>query len=342
MLIPILLLLFGLVILTVGADSMVEGASSIARRMGISPLIIGLTIVGFGTSAPEFVVSFFSAVLKDAPDIALGNVVGSNIANIGLILGVSALILPLTTDRGLLRRDVPTMFALFAVATAAAILTGVIDRAAGAVLFAGLVGYLALCLRQANAQRRDAQASTAARIAAAEAAGEQDVAPESGSATKDVFRLLLGFTGLVIGAQLMVDNAVTIARSYGISELVIGVTIVAIGTSLPELATSAAAALKKETDISVGNIIGSNIFNTGFILGGVALFGPIPVAAQAQAFDIPYMGLTALLVLPMLLLGRINRAGGALLLVSYALYLYLTWAISVGQVVLPTAWTSLF
>lgn len=328
-LLPIVLLLAGLVILYFGAEVLVDGASAIARAFGISPLIIGLTIVGFATSAPEFVVSLLSAVFRDSPDVALGNVVGSNIANIVLIIGASALIAPLAIERGLLRRDLPMMIGIEALAVVFCATGAILARSEAAALVAVLVLFLFLALRDARRQSRETREARETGTLAA-------VASDDLRHGRNTLKVLGGLVGLVIGADLMVRGAVDIATQFGISQLVIGVTIVALGTSLPELATSLVAAFKGESDISIGNIVGSNLFNTGFILGGVGLIQPIPVHPQANAFDLPYMLLTALLLLPILLIGKqIGRIKAALLLFAYAAYITITWMLSVDRLALP-------
>ncbi len=269
------------------------------------PLVIGLTIVGFGTSAPELLVSL-QAALAGTPAIAVGNVVGSNIANILLILGVSAVITPVALVLSRLRRDFAVMIGA-TVLLWALVWGGMLARVEGLVLVALLTGYLALCLRQK-----------------AEAPAEgTHVAP----LWLSVALAIGGLITLMLGARFLVDSAVQIARAFEVSEAVIGLTIVAIGTSLPELATSIVAAIRKQSDIAVGNILGSNIFNTLGILGVTAIVTPIPVEPRFQGLD---MGLALAAALMLLALaagpGRISRAAGAGLLLAYLAYLALVVA----------------
>jgi cation:H+ antiporter len=318
------LLLVGLVALYYAAEFLVAGASRIAASLGISPMIIGLTIVGFATSAPEFVVSLISTVWKDSPDVALGNVIGSNTANIALIIGASALIAPLAVDRRLLKRDVPLMVGIEFLAVIFCVTGALIVRWEAGVLLAVLAVFLFLALRQARAQSRS-QREAGEHVERAESLG------------KEAARVVGGIVGLVIGADLMVRGAVTIAEHFEVSQLVIGVTIVALGTSLPELATSVVASLRGESDISIGNIVGSNLFNTGFILGGVGLIKPIPVNAQANAFDLPVMLAVAFLLVALLAFGtRIGRVKATLLLAIYGSYVFATWLVSTERLSIPT------
>jgi len=325
MLLTALLLIVGLVVLYYGAEFLVAGASKIALSFGVSPMIVGLTVVAFATSAPEFVVSL-TATLQGTSDIAVGNVVGSNIANIALIVGVASAIFPMAVERSVFARDYPLMllisFGMMGLAVAGRQFTAVDEL----LLLAVLVFFLGLCTREAVRQNREFRETGAWDVKKVER-------PNLGV---QVGKVVLGIAGLVVGARLMVDSAVEIALSFGVSELVIGVSIIAIGTSLPELATSVVAALKKEPDISLGNIIGSNIFNVGFIIGGVSLVSPIPVSAQALAFDLPMVLLISLLLFPLMRReNKVTRADGILLLFVYVGYLVLTWALSTGLLTVP-------
>lgn len=308
----LVLFLVGLVLLTFGADYLVKGAAHLAGRMGISPLIIGLTVVAFGTSAPELAVSI-DAAFSGRSDIALGNVVGSNICNVLLILGISALAAPLVVDRQLVRVDVPVMIGMTLLVAVFA-LDGRLTRGDGAVLFAGLIAYVLLLRRIAQRDKARAEALVA----------EADVEEaQHSSPWLSVAQVIGGLVMLVVGANWLVDGAVSLARMMGLSELVIGLTIVAIGTSLPELATSVMASLKGQRDIAIGNIVGSNIFNILAVLGISSLISPtgVGVAEAAVAFDIPVMILVALFCLPLFLIGyEITRLNGLLLLVWYGLY----------------------
>jgi len=295
------LFVLGLAGLFLGGDWLVRGASGIARGLGVPPLVIGLTIVGFGTSAPEMLVSV-QAALAGAGGIAIGNVLGSNIANILLILGIAALMGPIAAPFARLRADLAWMTGS-ALLLVPLFLDGRLTRAEGGLLALGIAVYLALAFR-----RRDI----------AETGQDEAVAPMLPA----VLRTLAGLVLLILGARLMVDASVGIARAFGVSEAVIGLTIVAIGTSLPELAASVAAALKGARDIAIGNVIGSNIFNILAILGVSALVAPLAVAPGFLMRDLPVMlGVSVLLCLALALRGRLGRGGGAALLGGYGLYL---------------------
>ncbi len=304
----------GLAMLITGAEWLVRGASRLAIKIGISPLVIGLTVVAFGTSAPELAVSIQSSLAGQA-DIAVGNAIGSNIFNILFILGVSAVITPLIVQQQLIRLDVPLMIGLsFAFYLMA--LDGVIGRLEGLLLFAAIIAYTFFLIRQS---RRETKAV------------EQEYAQEFPAKTETGWKPWLvnlslvgiGLTLLVLGSNWLVTSAISIARWLGLSELIIGLTIVAAGTSMPEVATSITAAIKGERDIAVGNAIGSNIFNILSVLGLTAAIAPggIPVSQAAEAFDIPVMLAVAVLTLPIFFTGsRIERWEGWLFLFYYAAY----------------------
>jgi cation:H+ antiporter len=289
----------GLVLLVAGGDALVRGAVALAERFRISPLVIGLTIVGFGTSAPELMVSV-QAALGGQPGIAIGNVVGSNTANILLILGLSAAIGPIVAQFAGVRRDLLWMLGA-AFVLVPMFWDGMVGRIEGAILFAGILAYIIICLRQAGNE----PAAEHPPMALWKAAG----------------LILIGLVALVLGARLLVDSATEIARAVGISEAVIGLTIVAVGTSLPELATSVIAALKGQREIALGNVIGSNIFNVLSILGLTALIAPIPVEARFLSIDVPVM-IAVSLGLAALIAWRhgIGRAAGIAMLLLYGGY----------------------
>jgi cation:H+ antiporter len=308
----ILLLLAGLVMLGLGGDVLVRGAVGVARRFGLSPLLIGLTLVGFGTSMPELATSL-QANLGGSPDVAIGNVVGSNIANILLILGIAAVIRPIACDRAAFRRDGP-MLAASQLAMAAVILTGVVGRVEGAVMLAGLLAYTVFCY---VSERRAGDAG--ARMHAQEA--ELPALPQA-PLWLSAAMALGGIALTIAGARLLVDGAIDLARAAGISEAVIGLTLVAVGTSLPELATAIVAALRRQGDVAFGNVIGSNIFNALGILGATALALPMPAAEQILAFDLWVMlGVAALAIVATMTGWRIDRREGVLFLAGYAAYL---------------------
>ncbi|MBK6740396.1 MAG: calcium/sodium antiporter [Haliea sp.] len=305
-----LLLIVGLVLLVGGAELLVKGASRIAAGFGISPLIIGLTVVAFGTSAPEMAISVSSA-LKGESDIAVGNVLGSNIFNVLFILGVAALISPLLVSKQLVRIDVPVMVAVSILAYVVSI-DGRITFGEGAVLFAGILSYVVMLIRIA---RRTGEAGEAVE--------------QSKHWAIDTGFMVVGLALLVLGSRWLVTAAITIAEAMGVSELVIGLTIVAAGTSLPEVATSIIATIRGQRDIAVGNVVGSNIFNILAVLGLTAMVAPggLPVSEAAINFDYPVMLAVAVACLPIFFVGySIARWEGALFLgyyVAYTLYLIL-------------------
>ena len=298
----ILLFLTGLAGLFVGGELLIRGAVALARHFDVSPLVIGLTIVGFGTSSPELLVSI-QAAWSGAPDIAIGNVLGSNIANILLILGLAAAIAPVRMPFAALRRDLAVMIAA-TILLWLMLAGGRVGRAEGLVLLAGLGAYLWLCFTTS----KDAVAAEAPAV-------RQRPLPVSGA------MVAAGLIALMVGARLLVDSATDIARAAGLSEAVIGLTIVAVGTSLPELATSLMAARRGQSEIAIGNVIGSNIFNILGILGLTALITPIPVDPRFTGLDIALALATALaLVAIAFLYDRLGRRTGAIFLALYALY----------------------
>ncbi len=310
-----LLLAAGLALLVVGAEALVRGASRLAAAFGIAPLVIGLTVVAYGTSAPEMAVSIMSAYKGEA-DLAFGNVVGSNIFNVLLILGASALVVPLVVAQQLVRLDVPLMIALsFLVAILG--WDGSIGRIDGLLLAAGAVAYTVFLIRQS---RREKNATIEAEYD--EAFGDHEK-PTMLRHVANVAFIAAGLALLILGSRFLVRGAVSIAESLGVSELVIGLTIVAAGTSLPEVATSLIAAFRGERDIAVGNVVGSNIFNILLVLGVAGSVSPsgIPVAAAALRFDLPVMIAVAVACLPVFFTGHvISRWEGAVFLGYYAAY----------------------
>lgn len=318
------LFVLGLGLLIVGADFLIRGASKLALAVGISPLVVGLTVVAYGTSAPELAISTLSA-FKGQADIAFGNVVGSNIFNVLLILGISALITPLRISEQLVRLDVPLMIVI-SVLTFVLALDGSIGRIEGALLFAGAVAYTWFQIWQS---RRESIIR--------EQVFKEGASREKHSAAQVAFFLFmiaLGLALLVIGANWFVAGAIALARTFGVSELVIGLTIVAAGTSMPEVATSVVAALRGERDIAVGNIVGSNIFNILCVLGASAVIAPQGVAVSSQAlwFDVPVMIAVAVACWPIFYTGlTIARWEAMLFLIYYALYtLYLSLVATKG------------
>jgi cation:H+ antiporter len=297
-----ILLVVGLALLVLGAESLVRGASKIASALGVPPLLVGLTVVAYGTSTPEIAVSLKAALAGQA-DLALGNVVGSNIFNVLFILGLSAMIAPLIVSRQLVWIDVPLMVGTSVLMLLMA-LDGRISRLDGGVLVALIVLYTLFLVRQARKER------TAAREAAA-ADGRGDAASPPGSAARgwavNLAYIAAGLGLLVLGARWFVESSMAIARMMGVSELVIGLTIVAAGTSMPEVATSIIATIRGERDIAVGNVVGSNIYNILAVLGFAALLSPggVAVAPAALDFDIPVMLAVAGACLPIFFTGHL-------------------------------------
>ena len=308
-------LIAGLVLLVAGAEVLVRGAAKLAAQFGISPLVIGLTVVAFGTSAPETAVSV-QAALSGSGDIAIGNVVGSNIANVLLILGMTALVAPLVVSRQLIRLDVPIMIGASLVTFALA-WDGELSRLDGALLFSAVVAYTLFLV---ISSRREKAADTNDEFTQ-EFGLDASAKPHAGLINAAL--VLGGLVLLVVGSNFLVEGAVSLARALGLSELVIGLTVIAIGTSLPELATSIMAAVRGERDIAVGNIVGSNIFNLLCVLGLASLISPqaIVVSPNALAFDFPVMIAVAVACLPIFFTGyAINRWEGLLFLAYYVAY----------------------
>lgn len=316
------ILAIGLVVLIFAGDYLVRGAVSLAERLHISPLIIGLTIVAFGTSAPELFVSV-QAALDEAPGIALGNVVGSNTANVLLVLGAPAVISTLAITAKGIRGSLIFMMS-FMVGLIYFMWTG--DRVThleGAVLLAGILGYLAFQFIKAKRIRASVKGANEAE----DQLDDFDDMPEVTTDTKKIaLFLLIGIIGLPIGAYLTVEGAEDIARAFNVSEAVIGVTIVAIGTSLPELVTSVMAAIRKSGGVALGNVVGSNIFNVGLILGITGLIHPLDVDPHLMAVDVWVMLAASLLLVLLAVLNRpINKLGGILMLGAYITYIVMSF-----------------
>lgn len=309
-----LLVIAGFVVLVYGADWLVDGASRLALRFGVSALVIGLTVVAFGTSAPELAVSVTSALSGEA-DLAVGNVVGSNIANILLILGVSACIAPLAVHQQLIRLDVPIMLGASVLFYVLAV-DGELGLWDSLLLAGSIVAYVIFLIRESRSGRN--------LVAPDFEADLSDEARDLGSSGKNLALIVVGLVALVAGSRLLVTGAVAIAQGLGVSELVIGLTVLAIGTSLPELATAVVAVRRGQRDIAVGNVVGSNIFNLLSVLGftGIAALGNVPVAADALRVDIPVMLAVSMACLPIFRSGFVvSRQNGALFLLGYILYL---------------------
>ncbi|WP_425409388.1 calcium/sodium antiporter [Hyphococcus sp.] len=305
-------ILSGLVLLTVGAEALIRGATGLARRLGLSELLIGLTLVGFGTSTPELV-SSIEAALSGAPGIAVGNVVGSNIANILLILGLSAFISPIAVEPKSFRRDMPALVAATLVVIVV-ILTGSVGRYAGAAFLAAIGAYIIYAYRT---ERRAPLQPEAVRHEA-----EAAQTPSASAPAKALLLTVFGLALLIAGAKLLVTGSIEVALSLGVSDAVIGLTIVAIGTSLPELVTSVAAAARGKSDLALGNVVGSNLYNLLGILGATALVQPIAVPSEIIRTDIWILLLaTAAMALFAWTRGKVERWEGALFTAAYIAYL---------------------
>lgn len=326
MIIQILLFVVGLLMLYYGAEWLVKGSSSLARGLGVAPIVIGLTVVAFGTSAPELVVSVVSSI-KQKSMIAVGNVVGSNICNISLILGLAAVFQPLASHRSVVRRDIPLMLGI-SLYLLLLTMNSKLGRLEGATLFGGIILYT--FFNYYIAIKESKRASVGASMAP-EAALKGVVAPAEEieyipSRPKQILLVVVGIIGVVGGAEILIDSAIEIMQVLGVSEKFIGLTIVAFGTSLPELATSVVAALRKEMDISIGNLVGSNVFNILSVLGAASLVRPIPIPGgfveSGLAIDYLVMILTSFL--PWVMMRRtftVSRVDGIILLCCYAGYM---------------------
>ncbi len=327
MILSIVAIVVGLFLLVWSADRFVDGAVGVARFFGMSTFLIGMVIVGFGTSAPEMVVSVLSA-MNDTPQLALGNAYGSNIANIALILGVTALIAPVVVQKQAMSRDIPVLIAMTAL-TVLLLVDGNVSLIDGAVLLVAFVAIMGFnILSELKAKRKRRKSGGVSDISEVE-----EIPAEGVSIGKAVLYLLVGLVLLIVSSRMLVWGAVYMAHALGVSDLLIGLTIVAVGTSLPELASSIAAARRGENDLAVGNIIGSNIFNTLVVVGLASVIAPIKAAdPEVMSRDVPIMSaLTLLLFLICIPVKKKNgkrvsgfgRIGGALFLSLYVAYLVL-------------------
>ena len=312
MLEQVLMFVLGLVVLVVGADVMVRGASRLAVSFGVSPLVVGLTVVAFGTSAPEMAVAVGSA-LAGTPDLAIGNVVGSNIANVLLPLGIPALLTPLLVDEQIIRQEIPIMIGASALLVVMA-LDGNIGLLESIVLFALVIAYTVFLVIQSRRASKAVQDEFETGIPTSTWDSHWAV---------QIGLIAAGLVMLVVGADWLVDAAVAFARAFGVSDLVIGLTVVAVGTSMPEIATSIVAAMRGQRDIAVGNVVGSNVFNILAVLGaaGIASGAGLPVSEAARNFDLWVMLAVAFACLPIMITGReIARWEGVVFLAYYAAY----------------------
>lgn len=303
----VLLLVFGIVVVLKSADWLTNGAVGLATRLGISQIVIGLTLVAIGTSMPEFFVSIVSAI-KGTPDLAVGNIVGSNIFNVLLIVGVAATVAPITIQRGTVRRDIPIAI-IASIMLMVMMLDDIISRIDALILFAAFIAFIWITLRDSK-----------------NASNEEDPSKEAIGGGKSVFLILIGLVGLVLGSNIFVDNASSLAHSWGISDAIIGLTIVAGGTSLPELATSVVAARKGDSGIAIGNVLGSNVFNILMILGLTGLISPMHIQ------NITYVDMVVMVVSMVLFWLfsftklRIDRWEGCVMIACFLGYI--TWLVS--------------
>ncbi len=297
-----LLLAIGTLFLFFGGDFLVKGAASFALRKGVAMMVVGLTIVSMGTSAPELFVSL-AAQIKGNTDISLGNIIGSNIANIGLVLGISAITRPISVSRNTLKFDM-AFVALSTILLWAVLADGVISRFDSVILLITFAAFLAYCFMASKTEKQD---------------GEVGILRKTWM--EWVF-IIGGIAVLYAGSEMFIAGAVKLAQRIGMSEFFIGLTIVAVGTSLPELATSVVAAMRGNSDISLGNVLGSNVFNVFFILGLVGLIMPIQGAASALTFDMPLLLCLSFILWPLCMSGRLTRRGGLMLCAVYAVYVF--------------------
>ena len=318
MILNLVYFLMGLLMLYYGADWLVKGSSSLARNLGLTPLVIGLTVVAFGTSAPELFVSVVSSI-KDKSMIAVGNVVGSNICNIALVLGLAAVLHPTTSNRSVYRRDIPIMLGI-SIYLLLISFDSKIGRIEGASLFGGIILYTYFNYYIAvKESQRDVESDS---VAFAHSVEEIEYVT---SRRRQVVFIAVGIMGVVMGAEVLIDSAVAIMKIFNVSERFIGLTIVALGTSLPELATSVVAALRKEMDISIGNLVGSNVFNILSVLGAASLIRPIPIPGGFinSGLFVDYLVMIFVGFLPWLMMRKnymITRKHGFILLLCYIGY----------------------
>ncbi|MGR3293885.1 MAG: calcium/sodium antiporter [Candidatus Scalindua sp.] len=342
MLLQSILFIVGITGIYFGAEWLVKGSSKLSRDLGIKPIVIGLTVVAFGTSSPELAVSL-TASIKGSNDIAIGNIIGSNIANIGLVLGIAAIVLPLKVEKVIMKRELPLMIGI-----SVGLYFMAMDRKIGFVdglfLFTGIILFIGYQVYNTLNSKRKSKTSTgdtddAPALASSvstscrqadsglpdDNAGMSE-SPEKKSQTgRNIVYIVIGLACLLVGSHILVKSAIFIAGSFGISEMVIGMTVVAFGTSVPEMATSVVSALRKEADICVGNVIGSNIFNILMVLGSVALIRPLNVSREILFFELPVMLLFSLALIPMIMIRgnlKVNRLEGFVLVSGYCAFIF--------------------
>jgi len=320
MVLEILLIILGIAVVLWGADRFTDGACGLARRLKVSELVIGLTVVALGTSLPEFMVSFMS-VLRGSSDMSVGNIIGSNVFNILVIIGASAFMQKMKVESSLLRRDIPICLAASALLFAFAVTEGMIARWEGLVLVAFFCAYLYMAFRIAKKDRRGETLSNSPFKGENPGSEEPKASPLRGGLVGSLLLLLVGMTALVIGGRVLVDNAAAVAREWGVSESVIGMTILAAGTSLPEFATSVMAARKGSLGLAFGNAIGSNIFNIAFVIGICSSIVPMAVEEISQLDWLVLVGSCILVWVVAFSRRELSRWEGALLVLCYLAYL---------------------
>jgi cation:H+ antiporter len=309
----VMLIVASCLILFVGAELLVRGGASLALRLGLSPLLVGLTVVAYGTSTPELLVSL-KAAWAGNPDLAIGNVVGSNLFNIGVILGLAALVAPVRTHLQVLKWDAPVLVAA-TILTPLTFRDGVVTRGEGGILLVLAALYTWWAARMAKGDQ----------AAGHEAHVDVPEIKQKGAIWLDLLKIAAGIAVLMVASRLLVDNAVIVAKSLGVSDTVIGLTIIAAGTSMPELATSLVAARRKQSDIALGNVLGSSLFNLFFVLGGAAVIHPVRTLGL-QPFDLyALIGITVLMFPLLWRDRRVSRFEGGLLVGAYACYLAIMW-----------------
>ncbi|MBC2715919.1 MAG: calcium/sodium antiporter [Desulfobacteraceae bacterium] len=323
MILQYVLLVVGFVMLYYGAEWLVKGSASLARSLGITPIVIGLTVVAFGTSAPELVVSVIASI-QNKSMIAVGNVVGSNICNIALVLGMASFLMPITADRSVVKRDIPLML-IISVYLLLISLNSEISRIEGVTLFGGVILYTVYNYYLSTREFKLAQAG-AGSVIEGEAEAELDDIGFVESRAKQIAFIVVGIACVVIGAQVLIDAAVIVMKKFGVDEKFIGLTIVAFGTSLPELATSVVAAMRKQMDISIGNLIGSNVFNILSVIGAASMIRPIPITGGfiESGLIIDYGVMMLVSFLPLVMMWKdsiVSRKDGVVLLCCYIGYL---------------------
>ena len=348
MLIPSILFIAGITGVYFGAEWLVKGSSKLSRDLGIKPIVVGLTVVAFGTSSPELAVSL-TASINGSNDIAIGNIIGSNIANIGLVFGITVIVLPLQVEKIIRKRELPLMIAISAGLYFMAIdkKIGFVD---GLVLFTGIIFFISYQIYNTlNSKGKSGNSTGNADETPSPSSSGYSSLQHSGSGIPDdnastteradkqsqtrrnllfnIVYIIIGLACLLIGAHILVKSAIFIAGRLGVSEMVIGLTVVAIGTSVPEMATSVVSVLRKEVDICVGNVIGSNIFNILMVIGSVALVKPLDVARDNLSFEFPVMLFFSLALIPMMMIRSHNRLEGFLLVAGYFVFIFLQFYI---------------